>query len=113
LALGCAGAALCPPIMAVEAADSSRTEGVHDEIVIRSTADAALTAKVDEALRDDPYVFADHVSVRTENGVVTVEGTVFSVQDMRRVLLLARRAAGKRRLINRLELVIEDDEGTG
>ncbi len=76
-------------------------------------ADPVLQAKIETVLRDDPYIFSDHVTVRAENGVVRVEGIVYNVQDMRRILYLARRIAGKRRVVNLLELVVEDDEGTG
>jgi osmotically-inducible protein OsmY len=88
---------------------------IPPEVVISAerAADTALESKVIEVLRDDPYVFSEHVSVTVVNGIVTVEGTVPSVQDMRRVLMLARRLAGKRRVINSLELDIEDDDGSG
>jgi hypothetical protein len=88
---------------------------IPPEVVISAdrAADAVLESQVIEVLRDDPYVFAEHVSVTVADGVVTVTGTVPSVQDMRRVLRLARRLAGKRRIVNRLELDLEDDVGTG
>jgi len=85
------------------------------EVIVSAerTADVVLETKVQKALQEDPYLFTDHVSVAAENGVVRIQGTVYNVQDMRRILRLARRIAGKRRVINLLELVVEDDDGTG
>lgn len=45
--------------------------------------------------------------------MIVLEGSVPSVQDLRRVLALARRIAGVRRVVNQLELDLEDDVGTG
>jgi hypothetical protein len=114
-ALGIAAVAIHPPVMASDPPRASPPDNATAEVVIsaKRAADAALASKVIEVLRNDPYVFTEHVSVSVENGVVTVEGTVPSVQDLRRVLRLARRLAGKGRVINKLELVVEDDEGTG
>jgi osmotically-inducible protein OsmY len=46
------------------------------EVIVTGTrlTDEVLTAKVVQALRADPYVFADHVTVVTENGVVRLQG---------------------------------------
>jgi osmotically-inducible protein OsmY len=76
------------------------------EVVVSASReqDEALTAKVVQALQDDPYIFADHVSIETENGIVRVRGIVTDVTDMRRALFLARRIAGRRHVYNELEL---------
>jgi osmotically-inducible protein OsmY len=46
------------------------SEASTPQVIVSATrlADAALTAKVVQVLKDDPYVFADHISVVTENG---------------------------------------------
>jgi osmotically-inducible protein OsmY len=62
------------------------------------------------ALRQDPYVFADHVTVTTENGVVRLEGVMTDLHDMLRVLRLARRIAGSGRVVNKIELAPSDDD---
>lgn len=79
----------------------------HPEVVITGTreSDAVLVAKVEQALQKDPYLFVSHISVSAENGVVRVEGVVQDPFDMLQVLRLARRAAGKRRVINEIEFV--------
>jgi BON domain len=115
LVLGLVAITVWPLAAAWDAPSSDSHEPVREEVVVSAerAADAVLTAKVEKVIRDDPYIFADHVTVSVENGVVTVEGTVFDVQDLRTVLRLARRIAGRHRVVNRIDLVIADDDGTG
>jgi osmotically-inducible protein OsmY len=76
----------------------------------RREADAVLTAKVEKALQDDPYVYVPHISVTTENGIVRLEGLATDVYELRRALMLARRVAGKRRVVDDVELwVVSED----
>jgi hypothetical protein len=99
------GAALLvgpPPLVARAIPAGSKLEEVV--ITARKEADAALTARVLQVLQDDPYVFADHIEVVTENGVVRLEGIALDVTDMYRAVDLARRIAGKRRVVNEIEL---------
>ncbi|HEX4598773.1 MAG TPA: BON domain-containing protein [Burkholderiaceae bacterium] len=79
---------------------------IQTEIVITATrpTDAVITAKVEHVLQEDPYVFGEHISVVTENGIVRLEGFVLDVTDMYRAVTLARRIAGRRRVVNDLEL---------
>lgn len=109
-ALGVAALAVRPPALAQALAAQVRDAATQQEIIITGTrpADAALTAKVVTVLQDDPYVFADHISVVTENGTVTLEGIALDPSDMRRALMLARRVAGRRRVVNKIELIPED-----
>lgn len=82
----------------------------RQEVVITGTrpSDAALTAQVTKVLQDDPYLYTGHISVATENGVVTLQGVVEDLWDYRRALLLARRIAGRGRVVNRMEFLPED-----
>jgi osmotically-inducible protein OsmY len=77
------------------------------EVVIIGTreADALLAARVEQALEKDPYLYVRHMSITAENGIVRVEGYVEDAADMMQVLRLARRVAGKRRVINEIEVV--------
>jgi osmotically-inducible protein OsmY len=88
----------------------SRDEASRPEVVVTATrlTDEVLTAKVEQALRDDPYVFSDHMSVVTENGVVRLQGIALDVSDLLRALTLARRVAGKRRVVNEMEIMVAD-----
>jgi osmotically-inducible protein OsmY len=89
-----------------------RDEQTHDEVVVTAerSSDAQVTRRVMAALRQDPYVFADHVTVTTENGVVRLEGVMTDLHDMLRVLRLARRIAGSGRVVNKIELAPSDDD---
>ena len=82
------------------------------EIVVTADrqADSAMTAKVTTALRQDPYIFSDHVTVRTENGIVRLEGRVNDLVDLFQMLKLARRIAGKGRVVNAIDYVPTDDD---
>jgi hypothetical protein len=66
-------------------------------------ADAETTVRVQAALHDDPYIFDEHLTVVTVDGVVYLEGLVFDDWDLTRILRMARRLAGGRRVVNRLE----------
>ncbi len=87
-----------------------REEAPRSEITITASrlSDAVLTAKVEQALHDDPYIFADHMSVVTENGIVRLKGVAVDLSDLRQALALARRIAGRRRVINEIDLIPED-----
>ena len=83
------------------------------EIVITAAreADAALTVKVVQVLQDDPWIFADHVTVSTRNGVVRVEGIVGDTGERFRILRLCRRIPGTRRVVDALEVINNDPDG--
>jgi osmotically-inducible protein OsmY len=111
-ALGVAVLAARPSAPA-QTAGESRSQASTQEIVITAArqADEAVTAKVVQVLQDDPYVFADHVTVTTRNGVVTVEGIVGDTGERFRILRLCRRIPGTRRVIDALELMNNDPDG--
>jgi osmotically-inducible protein OsmY len=79
-------------------------------ITARKEPDAALTARVLKVLQDDPYVFADHIEVVTENGIVRLQGIALDYGDLQRTLLLARRVAGRRRVVNEIEVITGIDQ---
>jgi osmotically-inducible protein OsmY len=83
------------------------------EIIVTAprTSDEVLTAKVAAALQADAYIFADHVSVTAESGVVHIRGRVSDLSDLFAILRLARRIAGKGRVVNEIEFVPIDFDG--
>lgn len=84
----------------------SREAATQQEVVITARlADEVLTRKVVKALEDDPYVYSAHMSVVTENGIVRLQGIALDVGDLNRALYLARRIAGKRRVVNEMEMI--------
>jgi hypothetical protein len=97
------GSALCAP----------PPERLEKEIVVTATrpVDAALAAEVTTALQQNPYIFADHVIVTAENGVVRVEGVVQDLSELYAILRLARRTAGKGRVVNEIDYQPVDDDG--
>jgi osmotically-inducible protein OsmY len=94
------------------AAAAQADEPVRAEVVIRATreADDAVTAKVVERLEDDPLIFANHIDVVTVNGTVYLRGVSEDLSDIHRAVLLARRVAGGRRVVNRIEFIPADDD---
>jgi hypothetical protein len=98
-----------PPLLLAQASPGGTK---LEEVVItaRKEADAALTARVLKVLQDDPYVFADHIEVVTENGIVRLQGIALDYGDLQRTLLLARRVAGRRRVVNEVEVITGIDQ---
>jgi len=63
------------------------------------------------ALKQNPYIFSDHVTVTAKNGVVRVAGVVNDLNDLLAILRVARRVAGKGRVVNEIEYQAVDDAG--
>lgn len=103
-----------PSVLAQASAASTTDTIIHHEVTITATreSDAALTAKVQQALEDDPGVYVPHISVVTENGIVRLEGLATDAHDLNRALRLARRIAGKAHVVNDVDLwvVAEDND---
>jgi hypothetical protein len=97
-----------PPLPAQASAGGTKLEEVV--ITARKEADAALTARVLKVLQDDPYVFADHIEVVTKNGIVRLQGIALDYGDLQRTLWLARRVAGRRRVVNEVEVITGIDQ---
>jgi osmotically-inducible protein OsmY len=87
-----------------------RDEVPREEVTVTASreTDAVLTAKVEQALHDDPYIFADHMNVVADNGIVRLRGVAVDASDLRQALALARRIAGRRRVVNEIELIALD-----
>jgi osmotically-inducible protein OsmY len=77
----------------------------------RRAADEQVTQRVQTALSNDPWIYSDHVSVTTRNGVVTVEGIVQDTGELFRILRLARKIPGAIRVVDRLEMLHNDPDG--
>jgi osmotically-inducible protein OsmY len=83
------------------------------EIIVTAPriSDEVLTAQVAAALQEDAYLFADHVTVTAQSGVVHIRGRVSDLSDLFAILRLARRIAGKGRVANEIEFVPIDFDG--
>ena len=84
------------------------------EVVIqaeRQATDEQVTREVQQTLTDDPWIYSEHVVITTENGVVRLEGFVGDTGERFRMLRLARKIAGVRRVVDALEIVSNDPDG--
>jgi osmotically-inducible protein OsmY len=59
-----------------------------------ATDDATITARVKTVLLNDTEVSATKIDVRTDNGVVTISGSVRSKAEEARAIELARQVSG-------------------
>jgi osmotically-inducible protein OsmY len=69
-----------------------------------ATADARITAAVKARLLRDSNLSAWKISVNTTQGVVTLSGTVSSVDNVGRAMALAMETEGVRQVISTLQL---------
>jgi osmotically-inducible protein OsmY len=84
------------------------------EVVIqaqRQTADAEITRQLQTTLTEDRWIFAEHVTVTTRNGVVRIEGIVQDTGELFRILRLARKIPGTRRVVDAMEILHNDPDG--
>ena len=96
---------------AVACHDDGRAGQVSDKAaaVEPERPDALLTAKVKAQLAADAEVNPFEIEVTTEDGVVTLTGTVDETIDRERAEHLARTTVGVRSVVNRLEVQRRDD----
>lgn len=96
-----------------DAADKS-AEVPRGEVIVTATRqapDEQITAQVERALAADPYIYAEHVTVTTNNGVVRVEGIVWDTGERFRILRRCRKIPGTRRVVDALEILDNDPDG--
>ena len=104
-----AAAGSCPAQIAAE-----KTNTRLEEVVIqarRQAADVEISRQVQRILTDDPWIYAEHVVVTTQNGVVTLEGIVGDTGERFRILRLCRKVSGARRVVDALEIINNDPDG--
>jgi hypothetical protein len=91
--------AACP---AQDAAEKAST-GLQEVVVQakRQAADEQVTRQVERTLTDDPWIYAEHIRVTTQNGVVRLEGIVGDTGEMFRIVRLCRKTSGARRGMSR------------
>jgi len=74
-------------------------------------ADEQVTLQVQNRLTGDPWIYAEHITVTTRNGVVRLEGIVGDTGELFRILRLCRKIPGARRVVSELEVVHNDPDG--
>ncbi|HME38104.1 MAG TPA: BON domain-containing protein [Steroidobacteraceae bacterium] len=90
-----AAAAAPAPAMAVAAAPASDP-----------AADQEIANRVQAALHADRYFYDAHVTVSVEKGDIAMRGFVASDWDVQTAIRIAAKAAGERRVLNYLQIVM-------
>jgi osmotically-inducible protein OsmY len=90
------------------ASDDSLTSIVVQAKRLSSLTDDEVTEQVASALRTDRYVDDAHVTVTTENGVVTLHGFVQDAWDLLALRRISRQVPGVKKVVNDVELVLND-----
>jgi osmotically-inducible protein OsmY len=94
------------------ALSASPPDRLPQVVVTAQASDAAMAAKVEAAIAKDPYIMSDHITVTVTNGVVKVGGKVRGdVADLLAILRVARRVAGKARVVNQIDFEPAGDDG--
>jgi osmotically-inducible protein OsmY len=111
LGVGALGTPL--PASAQSPADTSRKKTSTEEIVVSAArrADEQVTEQVQRTLTNDPWIYAEHITVTTRNGVVRLEGIVGDTGELYRILRQCRKIPGARRVVSELEMMHNDPDG--
>lgn len=103
------GAGSCPAGDAAQKANERLQEVVIE--AKRQAADEQVTRQVQKTLTEDPWIYAEHVIITTQNGVVRLEGIVGDNAERFRILRLCRKIPGVRRVVDALEKPDNDADG--
>lgn len=76
-------------------------------------ADKATAERVQSALEADQQLYAKHISVRADNGVVRLSGYVWDSPDMVEAEHVAELVDGVSRVVNDLELQLNGIDNSG
>jgi osmotically-inducible protein OsmY len=100
-----------PVVCAVARADNS-AKG-PDTVTVTAdrqhpVADEQLAQEVKAALRSDPIVDDNHVTITVKNGVVTMQGFVLDAWDLLALRRVAKKVPGVKKIVNDVELVLND-----
>lgn len=91
-----------------------RMETPPEEVVVQATrlADEQITQQAQKAISDDPWIYGEHLTVTTQNGVIRVEGIVQDTWEWFRIIDRCRRIRGARRIdTSGLEMLHNDPDG--
>jgi osmotically-inducible protein OsmY len=73
-----------------------------------SMTDEEVTAQVETALHSDRYIFSEHVTITSKNGVVTLRGIAVDYWDVIAMKRLVRRMPGVKKVVNDLDVSLGD-----
>ena len=112
LSAGCAPlfALWAPPVAAQQAPASGRDALQEITVTARkvSKTDAEMTELVETALRSDRYIFSDHVTIKSKNGVVTLSGKMLDYWDVIATKRLVRKMPGVKKVVDDLDVSLGD-----
>jgi osmotically-inducible protein OsmY len=110
--LAAAGTALlgfwATPIAASQALASGRDALQEITVTARkvSKTDEEVAAQVETALHADRYIFSDHVTITSKNGVVTLRGMALDYWDVIAMKRLVRKMPGVKKVVDDLDVRI-------
>jgi len=70
--------------------------------------DADVAEQVETALHSDRCIFADHVTIKAKNGVVTLHGIATDYWDVIVMKRLVRRMPGVKRVVDDIDISLGD-----
>jgi osmotically-inducible protein OsmY len=109
IVLGAALLAVCAYSVAAPIGESEETTvspvAIAGQRTSATVSDREVTRRVQKALDADPYVYAEHVSVSTDNGVVTLEGLISNAWDLRSAIRISSQVPGVKRVVDDLEII--------
>ena len=73
-----------------------------------SKTDEEMTAQVETALRSDRFIFSEHVTIASKNGVVTLSGIAVDYWDVITMKRLVRRMPGVKRVVDNIDISLGD-----
>jgi hypothetical protein len=83
---------------------------IRGERLPPDASDEEVTRAVVQSIAKAPWIFADHVTITTRNGVVYLEGFVTDEWDLYHILDRARKIAGRRKIVNNIEFDMVGDD---
>lgn len=98
-------------LLATAALGLAACAGAPRESSAARLADAAVAARVEAALLQDPDLYARHIDVDAERGVVYLSGYVWSVNELVEAERVAANVAGAERVASRIELMVGGRSG--
>ena len=73
--------------------------------------DEAIASRVEQALLSDPKLYARHIDVDAERGVVRLSGFVWSTSDLYEAERVAANVSGVTQVSSRIELMVGGRSG--
>jgi osmotically-inducible protein OsmY len=67
-------------------------------------ADKDLTDQVQTTLNSDKNLYARHINLRADSGVVTLSGYVWTPEEMSAAVQIAENVSGVTKVVNRMEV---------